>query len=277
MSTKLLILTALYLAYGPQLLLARELGEFVEANLELTLPPQVALEKWPCDFRGKEWITYDVRTHPKFVDRKGTLKTFGIKLQSDNEVLTGFRRTCMYKVIDESKNRFLQALDERTVSYGPYHVWRKDGMLVESGFYKDSVPHGKRLQYDAFGNIARQTDFVHGKVEGLDVYLTDRGKRCEDQFKAGIIVRHRCFFAESQVLWKDESYLNGLKHGLSIVNHPNGQPELLEPWHLGEFHGVLRHYRLDGDRYFLFTESDFLHGKKQGQSRIWDWDGRRVQ
>ncbi len=255
--------------------MAEEIQEVVPAG---SLPYTVAAQKFPCDYLGKEWITYDVRLYPKWVDRKGTLKTFAFKLMNDRKVTTGYKKVCMYKVVDSTLNRYLQALDSRVIAYGPYHIWRSDGLMVESGFYQDNIQVGTRLQYDENGIPSRHTEFASGKLQGVDEYLNVDGKRCQDQYRQGSVFRHTCYFPDSTTVWKDELYTsNGLKHGKAVLNFPDGRPERIEEWRLGKYHGTIREYQMYPDRYFLYSESNFQDGIKTGKTAIWDGEWRRLQ
>ena len=125
------------------------------------------------------------------------------------------------------------------MSFGIYKNQKKDSVWTKFGpskrissreSYKNDVLDGKSIVYyvpeditDKSVKIAKESTYKNNKLEGL----------ATEYFESGVIK-------------SKTNYLNGLRHGQFLTNHPNGKPMLEEHYKYNYKNGFFRAFDEDG-------------------------------
>lgn len=147
--------------------------------------------------------------------------------------------------------------------------WTKkdvEGKLLYQATFKDDKPVGEMKRFHPNGKLKAVLNFVEGS-EISDAQLFDeRGKiiakgKYSGQQKTG----EWTYLSDSRVV-STETYLNGLKNGISKRYYQTG--ELLEEshWLNDRLHGIYRTYFQDGKPYL---ECNYSEGRRNGVFVLW--------
>ncbi|HEX5002606.1 MAG TPA: hypothetical protein VFW78_08910 [Bacteroidia bacterium] len=175
---------------------------------------------------------------------------------------------------------------------GPSKRYTYDGIMTESGFYKDGYKdstltkynddkslmfkctyvlgdiEGVRTWYYPNGNPEVVGNYVHGQLEGYNTYYSDNG-----------MVRFRVLYKEGMV--QSYSYLNSdstylpeipLPNGSGAVNakFQNGTPSASFTFHSNWYDGAYKLYYPNGK---ISVESNFVKNEQEGPSKEYTADG----
>ena len=135
-------------------------------------------------------------------------------------------------------------------SKGKY-IW-KDGKYY-LGQFKEHLPHGNGIQYDANNKILYKGDFIKGKFEGKGQFFyiyddhDDYSAYCEGQFK------------------------NGLLHGKGKIYYKNGNIKVDGNWIKDKLNGKGKVYYKDGN---IMYDGDFKNNVFDGNGKLFYKNGK---
>jgi antitoxin component YwqK of YwqJK toxin-antitoxin module len=109
--------------------------------------------------------------------------------------------------------------------FGPYKKYYKNGQLEERGNWKD-FKDGKREglleSYYESGQLKEKGNYKDGKLDGIhEIFYENNQNRFSGKYVNGKEEGEHKSFSESGVLWKKNSFKNGLKNGLSFQDCRN--------------------------------------------------------
>lgn len=133
-------------------------------------------------------------------------------------------------------------------SYIEYH---DDIPHIEENYDEDGNLHGAYREWDDKGQVALETNFIHGIRNGMNKKWYSNGK-----------------------LYSQEPYTNDHINGIAIQYYTNGQIAAIDTYKNGTLHGEQKHYYPNGQ---LATEVNFVNGRKHGVFKQYIENGQMLQ
>lgn len=147
--------------------------------------------------------------------------------------------------------------------------WTKkdaEGKLMYEATFKDDKPVGEMKRFHPNGKLKAVMNFVEGSDESEAQLFDERGKQiAQGKYSGQKKIGEWTYMVDSKVV-STETYLNGLKNGVSKRFYKTG--ELLEEsnWQNDKLNGIYRSYFQDGKTFMECTYSD---GNRNGTFKTW--------
>lgn len=155
---------------------------------------------------------------------------------------------------------------------GLYLTWWDDSELRERGIYVNGEKEGKWQQF-VYGNLT-ETFYKNGKEDGVTKYwdpsgTLDREETYKDGMKHGITINWLTF--NCNILKEEEEYEEGA-YVLYKSFYKNGQLAISMQYQNGRRHGLFKEYYQDGELYAVreFSEGQCVKTKFIGEARMND-------
>lgn len=143
--------------------------------------------------------------------------------------------------------------------------WTKkdvDGKIVYQATFKDDQPVGEMKRFHSNGKLMAVMNFKEGTDISEAQLFDENGKLiAQGEYSGQKKTGEWTYILDSKVT-STETYLNGLKSGISKRFYPGG--ELLEEsnWQNDKLHGIYRSYFQDGK---LYLECNYTNGQRNGK------------
>ena len=147
--------------------------------------------------------------------------------------------------------------------------WTKkdaEGKLMYEATFKDDKPVGEMKRFHPNGKLKAVMNFVEGSDESEAQLFDERGKQiAQGKYSGQKKIGEWTYMVDSKVV-STETYLNGLKNGVSKRFYKTG--ELLEEsnWQNDKLNGIYRSYFQDGK---TFMECTYSEGNRNGTFKTW--------
>ena len=162
-------------------------------------------------------------------------------------------------------------IDDDFIDNGPYEEWNYDGKtLLVTGYLKDGLGHGERIDWSAVGRKLKVTPLVDGKIDG-ELYLFDDREvvREKKTYCKGVINGEHTIYSGGNLVFR-KNYVNGKPDGPQEEWYTSGKVRRVGAWVNGKWQ-IYAEYWENGNRqtereYYL--DSLFQYRKYKNDSLI---------
>lgn len=148
-----------------------------------------------------------------------------------------------------ASNLLAQSLDVRTSR----EEYIKNGQLsIKYEYYFDlwserEVKHGRQTKWRKNGSISMQSNFVHGKLSGLEKkYRRNNQTRTQTHWKNGYRDGKKAEFDRKGRIASESAFSQGMLNGISYLYYRNGNVKVLATYKYGKLNGFRCRFRKSG-------------------------------
>lgn len=142
--------------------------------------------------------------------------------------------------------------------------WQKsypNGRLMYEGYFKDGEPAGDWTRYYEGGQVKAKISYRQGSDTASAVLFDPLGGKMAEGAYVDEQRTGKWLFYKGNSKVSEESYLNGVKQGISRTFYPTGEVLEESEWHNGQQMGNYRVFFKDGKPYM---QCKFADGKRNG-------------
>lgn len=164
-----------------------------------------------------------------------------------------------------NKVKVVMKHDEKTKRSESY-MYYESGNLMSFGIYKSQKKDSVWTKFGPSKRISARETYKNDLLDGKSIIyyvpedINDKSVRIvkESMYKDGKLEGLSIEYFESGTIKSKANYLNGLRHGQFLTNHPNGKPMLEEHYRYNYKNGFFRAFdeegRETGRKYYKMGE-----------------------
>lgn len=186
-------------------------------------------------------------------------------------VSKGFRANQENMNGEDYSSLFVTFMQENfTEDYLESMYYKERNMAVIYAYNNDSIRHGKWAAYDSEGLLFQSGTYKNGKKDGLETeWFPNGNKHFETPYKEGALHGVRRSWYPDGALNSEVTYKNDLREGWALIWHENGRGEAAVFFENGIRDSVAVRYFLDGK---LMEEFRYKDDVEHGRAIVWNPD-----
>ncbi|MCW3787903.1 toxin-antitoxin system YwqK family antitoxin [Plebeiibacterium sediminum] len=154
-------------------------------------------------------LSQNKATREVIIQRNDTIEEFSILI--DKEVTIKQDNKTFYYWYAFNRIRKNQGAYSGKLLNGTYKKYKKDYLLIESGYFKMGVKDGAWSTWNSEGNMILESRYVNGLKDGTCFYYEDAKLLKKEEYKKGLLNGNTTFYTN------DSTYTLKYKDGVEVI------------------------------------------------------------